>query len=172
MMTSQRAGFVESAMPPLALSDGNLLFFYNSVGGWNGMSGFQPGWVVLDGTDPTQVLARSVVPPMPYTLPWEHGVTPWKCNTANVANLGGGHPVGVDLFRIYHGGADLVTGTALVSVDIVPTAGNFSCVAEAAAQQIGGSGGGNTLSECVPTTPSSKGPVFPSYSACVTVCVP
>eukprot|EP00729_Bicosta_minor_P002293 gene2293-13923_t len=169
-------GFVESAMPPLTLSDGNLLFFYNSVGGWDGMGGFQPGWVVLSGNDPTKVLARSVVPPMPYTLPWEHGTTPWKCNTANVANLGGGHAVGVDLFRIYHGGADLVTGTALVSVDIVPKAGNFSCVAD-----VGG------LSQCLPTnttepTPTSppipgagiatRWPTFPSFDACVKSCIP
>ena len=169
-------GFVESAMPPLTLSDGNLLFFYNSVGGWDGMGGFQPGWVVLSGNDPTKVLARSVVPPMPYTLPWEHGTTPWKCNTANVANLGGGHAVGVDLFRIYHGGADLVTGTALVSVDIVPKAGNFSCVAD-----VGG------LSQCLPTnttepTPTpppipgagiaTRWPTFPSFDACVKSCIP
>ena len=35
-------GFVESAMPPLKLSDGNLLFFYDSVGPWNGTSGAMP----------------------------------------------------------------------------------------------------------------------------------
>jgi hypothetical protein len=34
--------FVESAMPPLPLSDGNLLFFYDSMGSWNGSgTGFQ-----------------------------------------------------------------------------------------------------------------------------------
>lgn len=42
-------GFVESAMPPLVLSDGNLLFFHDSAGTWNHLSGFQAGWVVLDG---------------------------------------------------------------------------------------------------------------------------
>ena len=28
-------------MPPLVLSDGNLLFFHDSVGTWNHLSGFQ-----------------------------------------------------------------------------------------------------------------------------------
>lgn len=82
-------GFVESAMPPLVLSNGNLLFFHDSVGTWNKMGGFQSGWVVLSGKDPTVVLARSSVPPLPYTLPWMKGVKPWSCNVANVANLGG-----------------------------------------------------------------------------------
>ena len=38
--------FVESAMPPLELSTGDLLFFYDSLGVWNatGEKGFQPGW--------------------------------------------------------------------------------------------------------------------------------
>jgi hypothetical protein len=124
-------GFVESAMPPLTLKDGNLLFFYgakissfrhvipkteylprqardkhresstrlkrvshtfrsDSVGPWNGTSGFQPGWAVLSSKDPSIVLARASVPPLPYTLPWEAGVRPaWPCNTRHVSNLGG-----------------------------------------------------------------------------------
>lgn len=109
-------GFVESAMPPLRLNDGNLLFFYDSVGPWNGTSGFQPGWVVLSGQDPTQVLDRAVVPPLPYTLDWEAGRKPWPCNTKNVANLGGGHAIGDNQFRVYFGGADAVVGTAIVTV--------------------------------------------------------
>jgi len=45
---------------------------------------------VLSGTDPTVVLARASVPPLPYTLPWEAGVRPtWPCNTRHVSNLGG-----------------------------------------------------------------------------------
>jgi hypothetical protein len=43
------SGFVESSMPPLTLKDGNLLFFYDSIGEWNGTTGFQPGWAVLSG---------------------------------------------------------------------------------------------------------------------------
>lgn len=151
-------------MPPLKLSDGNLLFFYDSVGPWNGTGGFQPGWAVLSGSDPTQVLARAEVPPLPYVLPWEAGTRPhWPCNTRNVANLGGGHPVsgpnpfgGDDLFRVYFGGADAVVGSALISVKLAPTNGSFSCATE----------GGLNLGQCVPT-PAGK---FGSYSACTAGC--
>ena len=98
----------------------------DSVGPWNGTSGFQPGWVILDGKDPTTVLARATVPILPYVLPWEAGDRPkWPCNTRHVSNLGGGHAVpgpnplgGRDLFRVYFGGADAVVGTALISVNM------------------------------------------------------
>ena len=65
---------------------------------------------MLSGTDPTLVLARAAVPPLPYTQPWEAGIRPqWPCNTRHVSNLGGGHRVGSpnplgrpgdDLFRV------------------------------------------------------------------------
>jgi len=158
-------GFVESAMPPLKLSDGNLLFFYDSVGPWNGTGGFQPGWAVLSGADPTRVLARAQVPPLPYTLPWEVGTRPlWPCNTRNVANLGGGHAVpgpnplgdGDDLFRVYFGGADAVVGSALISVKLAPASGRFSCSAS----------GGAGLGQCVPAANGA----FASYAACAAAC--
>ena len=110
-------GFVESAMPPLTLSTGDLLFFYDSLGPWNGTSGFQPGWAVLSGKDPTQVIARAETPPMPYVLPWEKGTAPWPCNVAHVSNLGGGYALGNDTFRVFFGGADSVVGTAMVRVE-------------------------------------------------------
>ena len=107
--------FVESAMPPLSLSNGDLLFFHDSMGGWNGTGGFQPGWVVLSGDDPTKVLARASVPPMPYTLPWEIGTAPWPCNTPHVTNLGGGHPTeNKDEFRVYLGTQDTSNPPSLV----------------------------------------------------------
>ena len=51
-----------------------------------------------------------------YTLDWEQGKAPWSCNVANVANLGGGHPIAgqKDTFRIYFGGADTVLGCVSV----------------------------------------------------------
>eukprot|EP00966_Prymnesium_polylepis_P156851 3624139-Prymnesium_polylepis.1 len=113
-------------MPPLLLTTGDLLFFYNSLGTWNGTNGFQPGWVVLSGRDPRRVLQRAQVPPMPYTLPWERGDTPWECNVPLVTNLGGGHaiasPAHGDRFRLYFGGADAVVGTAVASVQSACTA--------------------------------------------------
>ena len=75
---------------------------------------------MLDGTDPAIVLERATTPPMPFVLPWEVGTPPWPCNVPRVTNLGGGHPVAKDEFRVYFGGADAVVGTALVSVTIQP----------------------------------------------------
>ena len=156
--------FVESAMPPLKLSNGDLLFFYNSMGGYNSTGGFQPGWVVLSGDDPTTVLARSSVPPMMYSLDWEIGKAPWPCNTPNVANLGGGHPTGAkDEFRLYLGGADAVVGSAIVRVKLVPKASNFSCIHVA---------GG--LSQCLPAAGGgiSSNETFGSFGDCEAVCIP
>ena len=157
-------GFVESAMPPLTLKDGNLLFFYDSVGPWNSTSGFQPGWVVLSGKDPSVVLARAAVPPLPYTMPWEAGLRPtWPCNTPHVSNMGGGHAVGGpnpmggdDLFRVYFGGADAVVGSALISVKLAPVGGKFRCE-----KQQGG------LSQCVPDDQGVAG-----FAACNASCGP
>jgi predicted GH43/DUF377 family glycosyl hydrolase len=161
-------GFVESAMPPLMLKDGNLLFFYDSVGPWNGTStlSFQPGWAVLSGKDPSVVLARASVPPLPNTLPWEAGARPtWPCNRLHVSNLGGGHPVdgpnqmgGDDLFRVYFGGADAVVGSALVSVKLAPLSGKFRCERE----------GGMGLSQCVPDASSG----LAGFAACNASCGP
>ena len=107
-------------MPPLELSTGDLLFFYDSLGVWNatGEKGFQPGWAVLSGSDPTQVVQRAETPPMPWRLPWERGDPPWRCNVPLVTNLGGGHALGGDRFRLYFGGADAATGTAVATVGV------------------------------------------------------
>ena len=196
------SGFVESSMPPLTLKDGNLLFFYDSIGEWNGTTGFQPGWAVLSGAesaflslfmqkrsihqdrlgtnigklrgravftgkDPSVVLARASVPPLPYTLPWEAGVRPtWPCNRQYVSNLGGGHPVdghnpmgGDDLFRLYFGGADSVVGSALISIKLAPVSGKFRCERE----------DGTGLSQCVP---DGSGGGAPGFAACNASCAP
>ena len=56
---------VESGPPPLRLSDGNYLFFYNSAR--DGFPSERPGYalqynvgfLILDGQDPTKILQRS-----------------------------------------------------------------------------------------------------------------
>ena len=48
---------------------------------------------MLNGQDPTHILARATQPPLPYTLPWEAGNFPWPDNTPHVSNLGGGYPL-------------------------------------------------------------------------------
>ena len=54
---------VEAGPPPMRLADGNYVFFHNSWGG-RGVPppGYQPAWVVLDGTDPTKILASEPPP--------------------------------------------------------------------------------------------------------------
>ena len=77
---------------------------------------------MLDGTDPSKVLARAPVSLWkPDTLPWMAGTAPYTCNVPQVAFLEAAHPAGTaDQFRVYFGGADAVLGTALVGVERVP----------------------------------------------------
>lgn len=113
---------VEAGPPPMRLADGNYVFFHNSWGG-RGVPepGYQPAWVVLDGTDPTKILARA-----PHSLftptdePWMEGIPPYTCNVPQVAFLEAAHPAGDDTYRVYFGGSDAVVGTALVSFKKVP----------------------------------------------------
>eukprot|EP01103_Thecamoeba_quadrilineata_P010783 TRINITY_DN2421_c0_g1_i2.p1 TRINITY_DN2421_c0_g1~~TRINITY_DN2421_c0_g1_i2.p1 ORF type:complete len:334 (-),score=42.42 TRINITY_DN2421_c0_g1_i2:204-1103(-) len=69
---------VESGPPPLPLSDGNYIFLYNSARqvnitnpkpGWNLQ--YNLGYAILDGKDPTKVLARSDNPILSPVLDWE-----------------------------------------------------------------------------------------------------
>ena len=151
-------GFVESAMPPLPLATGDLLFFYNSVGAWNKQGGFQPGWVILSGEDPTTVLQRSSAPPMPYVLPWEVGTAPWPCNTRDVSNLGGGYQIAPNKFRVFFGGADAVVGAAVITVTASPATSPYNCSRDASG-----------LGQCVPVDGPST---YSSASACMATCTP
>jgi predicted GH43/DUF377 family glycosyl hydrolase len=63
------SALVEAGPPPVKLSDGNYFFLYNSARKAN-MKNPKPdwhleyniGWAVLNGTDPSQVIARSDKP--------------------------------------------------------------------------------------------------------------
>eukprot|EP00937_MAST-01D_sp_MAST-1D-sp2_P002513 g2513.t1 len=156
-------GFVEAAMPPLPLATGDLLFFYDSVGSWAGHSGFQSGWAILSGEDPTRVLARSPAPPLPFVLPWEAGVAPWPSNTPNVVNLGGAYPLpndaaGNERFRVYFGGADAVVGAAVVTVHAAALDAQYNCHRDQAG-----------LGQCVPAPAGAVGN-FSSHATCEAVC--
>lgn len=64
---------VESGPPPMPLSDGNYLFFYNSAEkGWpeDPKTAYHVGWVILDGKDPTKILSRSEAPLMGPEYSW------------------------------------------------------------------------------------------------------
>lgn len=109
---------VESGPNPLMLSTGDYLFLYNSEG--NGA--YHVGWVVLSGSDPSVVLARSSVPLLRPDFLWEQGVSPWTCNVGNVVFLQGiARTEKPDVFRVFFGGADAVVGTALIEVQSATT---------------------------------------------------
>lgn len=114
---------VEAGPPPLPLADGNLIFFYNSDNSTAPPSGdfgaYNPGWVILNGTDPTHILQRSDAPLLTPSYGWEKGIAPFQCNVHDVTFLEAAARVeGVagDVFDVWFGGADAVVGTARVSV--------------------------------------------------------
>lgn len=96
---------VESGPPPLQLSTGDYLFFYN--GATTGNMTYHAAWIILDGKDPTKVLQRAELPMLSPKLAWELGVHPYSCNVKNVIFLEAAHPLEgkVDIFRVYYGAA-------------------------------------------------------------------
>ncbi|CAM9147387.1 unnamed protein product, partial [Ectocarpus fasciculatus] len=110
---------VESGPPPLPLSNGDYLFFYNSAElGWpdDPATAYHPGWVILSGSDPTQIVARSEEPLMGPKYAWETGEAPYTCNVPNVVFLEAARPLGNDRFEIFFGAADAAIGRAVVEV--------------------------------------------------------
>ena len=104
---------LESGPNPVLLSTGDYLFLYNS----ENPDGFYTGWVVLNGTDPTQVVARSIYPLLSPDFLWEQGFDPWTCNVQNVIFVNSIVPTEtVDVFRVYFGGASAVVGSAVIQV--------------------------------------------------------
>ena len=111
---------VEAGPPPMKLSTGDYVFFHNSWDGahWPQGVGYQPAWVVLNGSDLSQIISRAPAPLWnPDKEPWMAGMPPYTCNVANVSFLEAAHPVAglTDTFRVYFGGSDAVIGSAVVS---------------------------------------------------------
>lgn len=106
---------VEAGPPPMRLSDGNWLFFYNS---WNQSEAYHPGYLILDGQNPGRILQRSSEPILTPDKAWSEGVAPYACNVPNVVFLEAAHPVAgaADTFDVYFGGADATIGTARFKV--------------------------------------------------------
>ena len=110
---------VESGPPPLRLSTGDYLFFYNSAElGWpkNTSTNYNVGYVILSGEDPSVILVRSSVPLLTPKYSWEQGVSPYACNVPNVVFLEAAHAVGRDHFRVFFGAADANIGSAIIKV--------------------------------------------------------
>eukprot|EP00428_Durinskia_dybowskii_P060793 CAMPEP_0170364594 /NCGR_PEP_ID=MMETSP0117_2-20130122/5458_1 /TAXON_ID=400756 /ORGANISM="Durinskia baltica, Strain CSIRO CS-38" /LENGTH=356 /DNA_ID=CAMNT_0010619107 /DNA_START=90 /DNA_END=1160 /DNA_ORIENTATION=+ len=112
---------VESGPPPLQLLNGDYVFFYNSATvGWPDEPGsaYHPGWVILDGKDPSVIKQRSEEPLLTPTYAWELGTLPYTCNVPNVIFLEAARRADAktDTFEVYFGGADAVIGSAIVEV--------------------------------------------------------
>jgi len=117
---------VEAGPMPLLLSNGHYLFLYNS--GRHGYPSKKPdwdvqynvGWVILDGQDPTKILARSSEPILSPELAWEKGDAPYLGLTPNVVFVEGWvrHPTKKDTFILFYGAADSAVGAAELTVTI------------------------------------------------------
>jgi len=107
------SGLVEAGPPPLALSTGDYIFFFNSADGC-----YHAEYAILSGADPTVILQRAAAPLLSPTRDWERGAAPAECNVACVVFLEAAAPVDgqPDVFDVWFGGSDAVVGTARVSV--------------------------------------------------------
>ncbi|CAF3332983.1 unnamed protein product [Rotaria socialis] len=122
------SALVEAGPQPLKLSDNNYLFLYNSARhttipnlkpNWNLQ--YNLGWAILNGDDPTQVLARSEQPIFSPELDWE------RCDTQSGewANRGltplvifieGWKKTDVNRFLVWYQGCDSTMGLAELRV--------------------------------------------------------
>ncbi|CAF1167161.1 unnamed protein product [Adineta ricciae] len=119
---------VEAGPQPLKLSDKNYLFLYNSgrqvttpnpKPGWHVQ--YNLGWAILNGDDPTQVLARSEVPILSPELDWERcdntsGEWANRGLTPLVVFIEGWKQTDEDTFLVWYQGCDSTMGLAELKV--------------------------------------------------------
>ena len=70
---------------------------------------YNPGWVIIDGKDPTRILQRSTVPLLSPQFGWEQGVQPFMCNVHNVTFIEAAARVpneADDVIDVWFGGSD------------------------------------------------------------------
>ncbi len=122
------SGIVEGGPPPLKLSDKNYLYLYNSAQhtnisnpkpGWHAQ--YNLGWAILDGEDPTQVIARCEQPLLSPELDWERcdnssGVWASRGLTPLVVFIEGWKNVAEDSFLVWYQGCDSSMGLAELKV--------------------------------------------------------
>jgi hypothetical protein len=117
-------GYVEPGGAPQALDDGNLFWPYVSILAHG--AGWGAGWVVLNGSDPTQVLQRAAAPLVVPTMPWELGADgggpewAWELTPRCIGTVGGLQPLGNNSFLVWTSAGDAVVEPFLVKVTAVP----------------------------------------------------
>ena len=123
---------VEAGPEPLKLSDNNYLFLYNSARrtnianpkpGW-GLQ-YNLGWTILNGENPTEVLARSDQPIFSPELDWEkcdHTSNEWADRglTPLVIFIEGWKKTAEDTFLVWYQGCDTTMGSAELRVHFPP----------------------------------------------------
>lgn len=108
------------------LSSGDYLLVYNIDTGFpyhpSPLGRCSVGWAVLDGNDPSRIIARAPAPLLTPVASWETcggeaGKGAWpKCQEPEVVFSTGMKPLGGDEYLILYGGADSVVGVAHVAV--------------------------------------------------------
>jgi predicted GH43/DUF377 family glycosyl hydrolase len=122
------SALVEAGPQPLKLSDKNYLFLHNSARHIN-ISNPKPrwdlqynlGWVILDGEDPTNILARSEEPIFSPELDWEKcdnssGIWASRGLTPDVVFIEGWKKLAEDSFLVWYQGCDSAMGLAELKV--------------------------------------------------------
>ena len=108
------------------LSSGDYLFLYNIDTGFPLKPGplgrCSVGWAILDGGDPSKIIARAAAPLLTPVMAWETcggeaGKGPYPmCQEPEVVFSTGMKPLGGDQFLVIYGAADSVVGLARVAV--------------------------------------------------------
>mgnify|MGYP005844438395 CR=1 FL=1 len=128
------SGIAAGPQPERLQSSGDYLLIYNIDTGFpyhpNPLGRCAVGWAILDGNDPTHVVARAEEPLLTPTLPWEMcnatGKGP-ECQVPRVVFATGLRPLSSsssngalglweDEFYVIYGGADTVVGVAKIKV--------------------------------------------------------
>lgn len=118
---------VATGPQPERLSTGDYLYIYNIDTGWP----YKPnpflgrcsiGWSILDGTDPTKIVARSSKPLLTPKVSWETCENNTggedECQVPMVVFSTGLKPLGNDEFLLLYGGADANVGVSKIKVAV------------------------------------------------------
>lgn len=114
--------YTEAGAPPVRLSDGNYFGTYDTIIAGASRHGWAAGWVILNGSNPRQVLQRGSEPLVQPTMPWELQ-TPPQWNWTQAVHEGGvpmiGATNGLMALRSGGGGADTFLAWACASDAVV-----------------------------------------------------
>lgn len=117
-------GGVAAGAQPERLSNGDYLYIYNIDTGFpyhpNPLGRCAIGWAILDGDDPSKIVARSQGPLLTSEFPWEQCPEGKGrvCQEPMVVFSTGLKPLGGDEFYVMYGAADTDVGVAKIKVNI------------------------------------------------------